>query len=316
MTTGDATGFPAGEQLVLGVSWAHRTPQLDLTSVDSGADARLPLLHRRLGWRVTRAGRFCTGWYGFVAGVGQRLPCPDQAIATMSGQCLDCAVRDQFRFAHQGHLGGYVPTALEPYLAQPHWLYLATFADGFTKVGTAAEHRKQSRLDEQGPARATYIAYAENGRLVREAEDLVSRELDVAQHRRRAAKVAAYVTPAPPTYVASRHREAVSQATALVTGTVWPGQVRPIADEWQPPAAQGELHESAPMGGRVAYPLEVSTGEHGLLVDACAGPAALARTQPGPDVIRYVVDLGKLSGTRLVLGDFASPETEVQESLF
>jgi hypothetical protein len=316
VTTG-ARSVPLGEeQLVLGVSWSHGTPHLDLAAVDSTTEFRLPLLHRPVSWRVTREGRFCAGWYGFVAGVGQRLPCPDRAVATMSGQCPSCSVRDQFRFAHQGHLGGYVPAALEPYFAQPHWLYLATFADGFTKVGTAAEHRKQSRLDEQGPARATYIAYAENGRLVREAEDLVSRELDVAQHRRRAGKVAAYVNPAPTALVASRHRETVTQAVRLVADTVWPGRVRPMADEWVSPAATGELHESAPVGGRVAYPLDVTTGEHGLQIDACAGPAALARTQPGPDAISYVVDVGKLSGVRLVLGDYTSPPTEVQESLF
>ena len=246
MSTWQPTSAPDGEHLVLGVTWAGRTPELELASVTSGRPGRLPLLGGRVGWRVTRPGRFCTGWYGFVAGVGQRLPCPDRAPAVTSGQCLDCAARDQFRFAHHGHLGGYVPVALEPYLAQPHWLYVATFADGVTKVGTAAEGRKQTRLDEQGPTWATYIALAENGRLVREAEDLVSRELEVSQHRRRAAKVAAYVHPAPARWVSSRHHETVAQAKRLVADTVWSGRVHPVATSGRRPPRWGSCTTSRP----------------------------------------------------------------------
>ena len=316
MTTGESIAPPEGEQLVLGVTWAGGTPALDLAAVDTGRAGRLPVLGGSVGWRVTRPGRYCTGWYGAVAGEGQRLPCPDAAPAATSGQCLDCAARDQFRFAHHGHLGGYVPAALETYLAQRQWLYVATFPDGFTKVGTAAEHRKQTRLDEQGPALATYIALADNGRLVREAEDLISHELEVSQHRRRAAKVAAYVNPAPVRWVESRHRETVAQARQLVADSVWPGPVHPAADDWTPPAALGALREPPPGAARVLYPLDVAAGEHGLMFDACAGSAALARTGPGPDAIHYVVDLGALAGVRLVFGRYISPETEVQESLF
>jgi hypothetical protein len=151
---------------------------------------------------------------------------------------------------------------------------------------------------------------------VREAEDLVSRELEVSQHRRRAAKVAGHVHPAPVEWVESRHRETVSQARQLVADTVWSGGVHPVADEWSPPPALGELRDLSRAAARVLYPLDVSTGEHGLLIDACAGSAALARTSSDPEAIRYVVDLGALAGVRLTFGDYSSPATEVQETLF
>jgi hypothetical protein len=274
------------------------------------------MVGQRLGLQVTASGRFCTGWYGFVDGNGRLRPCPDRAPASTTAQCESCALRDQFRFAHQGHVGGYVPRALEPYLATPHWLYVATFADGFSKVGTASEHRKQDRLDEQGPAHASYLGHAANGRLVREAEDAVSRELQLPQHRRRAAKVAALVQPAPVTLVAERHRETVAQAARLVAGTAWGPGLDPVTEPWVPPAAMSGLREPPPLGSRLPYPHALDAGEHGLQIEACAGSVALARTERGEDALSFLVDLGQLKGRRVVLGAFSSRAAEVQEGLF
>jgi hypothetical protein len=316
VTPREAGGLRQEDLLVLGVAWSGGRPSLDLSAVDTGRRHAISLLHRRLGLRITTPGRFCTGWYGFANGSGGLHPCPDAALATTSAQCEDCALRDQFRFAHQGHVGGYVPAALEPYLASPHWLYIATFADGISKVGTASEHRKRDRLDEQGPALASYVAYAANGRLVREAEDAVSRELQVPQHRRRAAKVAALAAPAPAHLVAERHRETVAQAARLVTHTVWGPGLSSRVEPWVPPAAMGALAEPPPHGSWVPYPHRLSAGEHGWDIEACAGPAALALTEPGEDAVRFLVDLGELKGRRVVLGSFSSPPAEVQEALF
>jgi hypothetical protein len=316
VSSAEADGLLQEDHLVLGVAWSAGLPSLDLTSVDTGRRHRVPLLHRPLGLRVTTPGRFCTGWYGFADGDGRLHPCPDRALASTSAQCANCALRDQFRFAHQGHVGGYVPAALEPYLASPHWLYIATFADGISKVGTASEHRKQDRLDEQGPALASYVAYAANGRLVREAEDAVSRELQVPQHRRRAAKVAALAAPRPAHVVAERHRETVAQVVRLVTDTVWGPGLCARVEAWVPPAAMGALREPPPHGSWIPYPHPLATGEHGWDIEACAGPAALARTEPGEDAVRFLVDLGELKGRRVLLGAFSSPAAEVQEAMF
>jgi len=303
------------EQLVLGVSWPDRVPCLDVVSVQDLARDRVPVI-ARLGFRVSPAGHHCTGWYGFDDHGGRWWPCRDRNRTSGSRQCADCALRDQFRFAHQGHLGGWVPPALESYLAAPHWLYLATFADGFTKVGTASAGRKQARLDEQGPVRASYLAYAANGRLVRDVEDEVTRRLAVPQHRRRAAKAAAYVQPTDPARLEARHEETVVQAAELIAGTDWDGSLATSSDVWVPPPAVGALHEPPSSGSRLAYPHPLGTGEHGLLVEAAAGPAVLARTEAAPDALRYVADLGQLTGRRIVLGDHTSAEAELQETLF
>ncbi|WP_375425407.1 hypothetical protein [uncultured Friedmanniella sp.] len=260
------------------------------------------------------AGPWCTGWYD-LDGAGRR-PCPGRRPAVGSRQCADCALRDQFRFVHHGHTGGYVPAALEPVLAAPHLLYLATFADGFTKVGTAAEHRRTGRIDEQGAVLASYVAATTDGRVVREAEDLVTAELDVPQHRRRAAKVAALARPAERARVRTRHAETVQQVSALLARAGLGPGLMPLDEPWTPPSDMGVLAGMPPQGSWVEYPSDLRSGGHGLLVEACAGSAVLARTRPGPDAGRYLVDLGRLTGARIVPGDVDSPETEVQEPLF
>ncbi len=326
MASPDLAGSPAdtlavpmsvdGPLLVLGVSWPQRAARLSVQEVDSGRTHRLPLFGRRLGLTTVAAGPWCTGWYDLRAESGLHRSCPGRRLAAGSGQCTDCGLRDQFRFVHHGHVGGYVPAVLEPVLATPHLLYLATFADGFTKVGTAVEHRRTARIDEQGAVLASYVAAAVDGRVVREAEDLVTAELDVPQHRRRAAKVAALARPADRPGVAARHAETVDQVAALLgRAGLGPG-LAPIAEQWRPPPDMGVLAGPPPRGSWVEYPSDLLVGSHGLLVEACAGPAVLARTRSEADASRYVVDLGRLKGARIVLGDVASPEADVQEPLF
>lgn len=322
MATPDPAGSVAvpacvgGQLLVLGVSWPDREARLSVQEVDSGRTHRLPLLGRRLGFTTVAGGPWCTGWYDVRADGGTHRPCPGRRPAVSSGQCADCGLRDQFRFIHHGHVGGYVPAVLEPVLATPHLLYLATFADGFTKVGTAVEHRRTTRIDEQGPVLASYVAAAADGRVVREAEDLVTAELDVPQHRRRAAKVAALARPADPSWVAARHAETVDQVAALLGRAGLGSGLVPVREQWRPPPDMGMLAGPPPRGSWLEYPSDLLVGSHGLLMEACAGPAVLARTRPEADASRYVVDLGRLKGARIVLGDVESPEAEVQEPLF
>jgi hypothetical protein len=45
-------------------------------------------------------------------------------------------------------------------------------------------------------------------------------------------------------------------------------------------------------------------------------PAILARTEPGDDSLRFVVDIGGLKGYRIVPGDFVSRESAIQTALF
>ncbi|MGA9870759.1 MAG: DUF2797 domain-containing protein, partial [Rhodococcus sp. (in: high G+C Gram-positive bacteria)] len=96
---------------------------------------------------------------------------------------------------HTVHRGGFVSKSLEPHVMQPHWLYIATFANGVHKVGTAANTRKWGRLAEQGAICAEYVAWAVDGKVVRLLEDRVTEELQVRQAVRSSAKAAALALP-------------------------------------------------------------------------------------------------------------------------
>lgn len=195
-----------------GITWATGNPRLLLAPLPGGALIYAEIMKQRLGFQAG-AGRWCTGRYGFASAIQvEAVACPDRAPAKHGGQCARCAAQDEFRFAHQYHQGGHAPEAVVRYMAQPHWLYLATFADGGTKVGTAAEPRKQSRLDEQGPVFATYLARASDGRTVRYAEDALTQRLHLPQTVRAQAKLRALADVSDLSEAGVAHDDAVDRA--------------------------------------------------------------------------------------------------------
>ncbi|MGN7236095.1 DUF2797 domain-containing protein, partial [Micrococcus luteus] len=105
----------------------------------------------RLGFKVVEPGRFCLGHVQVQsAGSRRHILCGSAAPALRGKQCERCFVLDESRLMHDFHRGGRVTPGLRDYLMQEHWLYVATFAGGATKVGTASGPRKWNRLAEQG----------------------------------------------------------------------------------------------------------------------------------------------------------------------
>lgn len=303
----------ASEYVCHGVTWATGQPQLLLAHVTSGSLEHAEIMNRRLGLRTTSAGRFCTGRYRFVETFHvEPVACPDRAPAEQSGQCGQCARQDEFRSAHQFHHGGHAPPALVRYMSQPHWLYVASFAHGASKVGTAAEPRKRSRLDEQGALFATYLAKSADGRAVRHLEDAVTRQLGVTQTVRGAAKLAALADLSTLDEAQAAHERTVQRAAELLASL----GVDPVLEAWHAPSEGDRLRTRRREGERALYPHDLRKGEHGFTVKSCIGSQVLACLTGPDDSMRYVLDLAVLKGRRLVFGDFSSPEAVVQASLF
>ncbi|KAB7835538.1 DUF2797 domain-containing protein [Streptomyces mobaraensis] len=300
----------SGTYVCHGITWAHTQPRLLLAPLPQGPLLHAPVVGRRLAYQVSGTGRWCTGRYRFTGRSGvEALPCPGRAPAAAGGQCASCAGRDDFRFAHQVHRGGHVPQALAAYLAQPHWLYLATFADGTTKVGTAAESRRRSRLDEQGAVAATYLARSPDGRSVRAAEDALTRCLGLTQTVRAAAKLAALAAVRDLAPARAAHEQHLDRAARALADMGLPTVLTP----WAPPG-EGDLLRSA-QTERAVYPHTVHEGEHGLHLLSCTGSLVLAVIDG--DDLPYLLDLGALKGHRITLGEqFTSPPTAVQPVLF
>ncbi|WP_405728716.1 DUF2797 domain-containing protein [Streptomyces sp. NBC_00028] len=297
----------SGTYVCHGVTWATGDPRLLLAPLPDGPLLYAEIMNQRIGYRATGGDRWCTGWYRFTdTHHVEATACPNGAHAGQSGQCVRCAGRDDFHYAHRYHQGGPAPEALAAYMAQPHWLYLATFADGTTKVGTAAEPRKHSRLAEQGALVATFLTSSPDGRTVRFLEDALTRHLGLTQAVRAAAKLnslAAMSDLAPAQLAHKSHLDSAVAALDAMNVTATP-------EPWTPPG-QGDLLRGAE---RVLYPHDVREGEHGLTPVACIGSQVLAALDG--DELRYLLDLGALKGRRLTFGAYTSPSTAVQSALF
>jgi hypothetical protein len=284
----------------------------------------------RLGFRLAAAGKFCLGHHKvFSPSERHHVLCPDAAPAVKGSQCERCFVVDDSRLIHDFHRGGRVPEGLRSYLMQPHWLYVATFANGASKVGTASQLRKWNRLAEQGAVVARYIARADDGRVVRVLEDMVTREAGLPQQVRSAAKAAALAGPLPGARLDSLNQELAAKARSLVAGVAGAAvdgflvagaavDGFLVADEqWLRPAQARAICRGET--SRHAYPHELSAGAHGFTLESLSGSNALARLPDHPagePVPRFVVNLGLLKARRIELGDYASETPAVQEPLF
>jgi len=265
----------------------------------------------RLGFRVEAGGRSCLGHQKVhTAASRTHVLCPAEAPAVRGKQCERCFVQDDSRLIHDFHRGGYVPDGLRTYLSQEHWLYVATFAGGASKVGTASHPRKWHRLAEQGAVAARYVARAQDGRIVRILEDMVTREAGLSQQVRSAAKEEALVRPLPGSGLDAVNALHAASVRALLARTAVDG-FSVVDEAWVRPAQAAALCGSTP---RHAYPHPLDRGQHGFTLVSLCGANALARLD-GTDA-EFVVNLGRLPARSVVLGDFASAVPAVQEPLF
>lgn len=265
----------------------------------------------RLGFRVATKGKHCLGHHN-VHGPAERdhVLCPARAAATKGSQCERCFVLDDSRLIHDFHRGGRVPPGLRAYLMQPHWLYVATFATGASKVGTASDLRKWIRLAEQGAVVARYIARAADGRVVRILEDMITRDAGLPQQVRAAAKAAALVAPAAAVELDAVNGRLAGVARTLLAGVG--GEGFEVVDErWVRPELSADACAPA---ARHAYPHDLATGSHGFRVDSLSGSMALAALDGSE--LEFVVNLGQLKARMIELGDHGSEVPAVQEALF
>lgn len=300
--------------LVRGISWGPAGPVLSLLT-DDGA-ARLPLAAGQwLRFEVLSGdgipARYCLGFTRLPdSGEHEHFPCPSGQPAERGFQCGACFSKDQLRLMHDFHRSGQGSPGLKAYLAQQHWLYIATFADGTTKVGTASERSKWSRLADQGALVARYVARAQDGAVVRHLEDAVSSSLPPTQFVRGAAKFAALLQPRPPLHLEQTNQAMARVVREFVAKLTLEG-FEPVDEQWERSALAEAVAQPS---RRTAYPLALDSGTHGLRVDAMLGPVALT----GLDDIEgaFLVDLGGLKGRKIRFGEFTTEVPALQESLF
>lgn len=278
---------------------------------DEGPDLHLER-GTRLAFEITAGGKYCLGFHR-VHGRDDRtwVRCADQASAERGYQCGRCFAQDDVRFMHDIHRSGIAPAGLKRYLDQPHWLYVATFADGSTKVGTASHLRKRARLVEQGAVVAQFVAHATDGRVVRVLEDEITRSVGLQQAVRSGAKAASLCAPLPSARLEHLNDGFALAARGLLGDGIGIDGYEVVHESFEPPPSWSSV-----LGyeGLQPYPEPLGGGRHGFTIREVLGPSALVAID-GTDVL-FVVDLAQLKGRRLRFGDFSTPVPAVQEALF
>ena len=294
-----STADASGEAVIFrDLKWVDRSPTVVIEPLRNGQPTgelhRVPLRPEAFIGFDTRAEalqqsglttrRWCSGYaQALTEETGfRRVPCPEHATIDKGKQCARCAARDEFSAMHGIHRGLPLPPAAEPYAALEHWLYIATFPDGTSKVGTASALSRPRRLDEQAVACATYVAHAHNGRQVRVLEDMVSAEAQLVQVKQNAAKYRAWTNPLPAPDLKRAHEQAVSLATwtlqeaALFEDALDEEQI--IAESWVPSKPMARAYASLRAEDREplsAYP-SVLDAAHGFHVLGAAGKFVVA----------------------------------------
>lgn len=270
-----------------------------------------------MGFKVL-PGRWCLG-HQLVHDRTHRthVPCPSQNQISHGTQCDGCAAADQTRAMHDFHRSGRAGVGLRDYLMQEHWLYIASFANGATKVGTAANPSKWRRLAEQGAICASYVGWAADGAQIRILEDTVTRELGFTQQVRAQAKVRGLLeSHTSATDLAALTEAKAASARKLIAGLPGLGEstFKSITENWQPPLLATELIAGWNTNALQSYPADLSAGEHGYVVASVLGQTLGVKLGSATEV--FVLDATKLKGRKLQLGNYSTDSPAIQASLF
>lgn len=297
------------------VDWVELQPRLRVSRIHASPTLEyLPLVGSFLGFRRSSTSKHCLGYFDFSdMGSTYWVPCATGAWAERGVQCDECRLRDPFTALHSVHRGGQAkpPAGLTRYVSQPHWLYMATFGDGASKVGTAADTRKFARVREQGAILVTFIAHARDGRIVRFLEDGVSATGLVTQGRSKEAKLGGILAPLGISDLRRMHDSTSAAARDILQ------QWRPDAsswlithDSWESPYLD-ELTRR-----RSRYPLDLTDGPHGLDVKAAWGSAIACTVRDEEDSGQFGLELSPLRGHVVSFGDYRTQFPNFQMSLF
>ncbi|WP_346846151.1 hypothetical protein [uncultured Rothia sp.] len=248
--------------------------------------------------------------------------CPEQSLIEKGKQCARCEARDEFSAMHGIHRGAQLAPAAQAYANLEHWLYIATFPDGTSKVGTSSLFSKPRRLDEQAVALATYVAHADDGTQVRIWEDLVSREAGLVQGKLVSTKFKAWTNPRPTSEIEHAHKQAVSLANwALMEASLDAfdaviSEEQMIDEKWVPSPAMEPAYDSILSESATSLPAFDSlwNSANGFYVVGATGKFLVVHF--GDPEVKFLVNLADLANRVMLPYWEISAQPDVQSSLF
>ncbi|WP_051059882.1 hypothetical protein [Paeniglutamicibacter gangotriensis] len=305
--------------LCRGIGWPSEpgTPALVLDDAQ-GHGHDVPLEPGTVLGFTVLPGRWCLGHQIIKDRTHRTLvPCPSDEQLSAGTQCTGCQSLDESRAMHDFHRSGRAGAGLRDYLGQPHWLYVATFAHGTTKIGTAAGPSKWRRLAEQGAIAARYVAWCPDGAVVRILEDLATSELGLTQQVRAASKARGLLeNPVGSAALEALNAAAAAEARTLVSGLdagILAGS-QVVEETWEAPEQGRELLAGFDTQLLQPYPEYLSHGQHGFVVHSISGQVLGVGLLGQPET--FVANAALLKGRKLVFGTYVTEPPAVQGALF
>ncbi|WP_144901552.1 DUF2797 domain-containing protein [Halobellus captivus] len=134
------------------VSDASAIGDLDFVTLDPGTELAYTLGERRCAGTITDEGH--------VSCSNPSAPyCPQHRSTWVCAKCTGTCLKDEMD------------------CVEPHAIYLAAFAPDVFKVGVTKEWRLETRLREQGADRGALLQTVSDGRIAREREAEIAREI-------------------------------------------------------------------------------------------------------------------------------------------
>ena len=300
-----------GVYYLTGIRWKNNEPSLRVQTDDTPAAVLVEARGLNLRFRtdIEKPGR-CVGRTERSVDGSSYVEC--LSPSTRGRQCERCQVIDNVSAAnmHQAHRKGRdsIDQRMAAYLSYPHRLYVAIFRDGSTKVGTTRGSDGGQRLVEQGAWFAKYVAHVEDGFLVRELEDLVSKSINLGQAVDTRKKFAGHLRGQRNSELETTLKDLTFEVEKVLQTQERDGWDS-LDETWANPALNDEHWMDL-----VAYPGALTRGAHEFTIRSMVGRLA-ACDRPGFSET-FLLDTQPLLGRPLERGDFELDKLVLQESLF
>jgi Protein of unknown function (DUF2797) len=159
-----------GKMQIIKYKWHEWAPQLVLRN--AGSMETIKLMDSELDFELGK--KTCIG---FFRG-NKHFPCKNQR-ETEERHCNECKLEDDYFLCVRCDGSGCANTKKRNECQKSYYyIYLAAF-DSTMKVGISYEHRIMERLVEQGADFGAKIARVQDGKLVREMEQKIKKEINI-----------------------------------------------------------------------------------------------------------------------------------------
>jgi len=156
---------------IIKYSWDSRKPVISV--MDDGKKRKIPLLGENISFDLGE--KKCIGHFK----KGKLVPCPNKKTINYGRHCNRCSMEDDFflcmRCTGEECINEKQRNSCKE---NKYFIYIALF-NSLSKVGISFDRRIMERLIEQGADFGAKIALIQDGKLVREIEQKISKELKI-----------------------------------------------------------------------------------------------------------------------------------------